>query len=601
MAAGARDDAVLLGEWARLLFGTLHEAGVTDIFISPGSRSTPFTWLALKTRGLHCHPIIDERCAAFAALGFIRATGRPVAILCTSGSAPAHYFPAIVEAALAFLPLLVITADRPFELQHSGAPQSIDQVKLYGDHVRRYFELGLPDAAQSALIGLRRAVTHAVAISQGPLPGPVHLNARARKPLEPLPATDADQMALSTRVRTLLAAPLTRHVLAHAAPVPGVMREIAHALAAARAGAIVLGPLPPEHRSIARPLAELATALGFPILAEAASQVRFDLSEHTLACPEFPWLLSSELFRSSRAPDILLCLGATPTCSGFEPWAIESGASRYLLSEHEGPDPLGTARIISHGDLASSLDLLQREVESIDHRPHIQQRAFAAAFVDGGRLCQRLIRTELASEPDLAEGTAVACIAEALPAGAQWMLGNSLPIRDVDAYVFGGANVVILSQRGANGIDGLVSGAVGSALGTQLPTLLLIGDVSLLHDMGGLALARLVHTPLVLAVLDNDGGRLFDQLPVRDLYAAEADLAQFWRTPPACDLEQAARLFGLSYSSAATQRELSIATQAALHRNSATLLHVRVGPDSARNVRRRVLAGLAASFAEAVA
>ncbi len=299
--------------------------------------------------------------------------------------------------------------------------------------------------------------------------------------------------------------------------------------------------------------------------------------------------------------DILLCLGATPTCSGFEPWALDSGASRYLLCEHEGPDPLGTGRLVAYGSLAASLHLLQREVESLNRPPHTEQRAFAAAFVEGARVCRRLVREELAGEPGFAEGTAVACIARSLPNGAQWVLGNSLPIRDVDAYVFGGADVVILSQRGANGIDGLVSGAVGSALGTQLPTLLLLGDVSLLHDIGGLALARSVHTPLVLAVLDNDGGRLFDQLPVHDLYAAEADLAHFWRTPPACELAQAARLFGLRYSSAATQDELSIVTREALHTNSATLLHVRVGPESARNVRRRVLAALAASFAESSA
>jgi 2-succinyl-5-enolpyruvyl-6-hydroxy-3-cyclohexene-1-carboxylate synthase len=517
--------------------------------------------------------------------------------LSTSGSAPAHYFPALIEAALAFLPLLVITADRPFELQHSGAAQSIDQVKLYGDHVRRYFELGLPDAAQSGLIGLRRAVTHAVAISRGPLPGPVHLNARARKPLEPAPAVGAGPTALRRRVDALLAAPLTRHVPALAAPGPGVIREIAHALAAARAGAIVLGPLSPQHLAIAEPLSQLATALGFPILAEAASQMRFALSEHVLTCPEFPWLLSLEPLRRRHAPDVLLCLGAVPTCSGFEPWALDSGACRYLLCEHEGPDPLGTACLIAHGDLAQSLHLLHREIEALNRPPHPGQRAFAAALIEDGRACRRLVHQELAGEPDLAEGAAVACIAQALPSGAQWVLGNSLPIRDVDAYVFGGAKVVILSQRGANGIDGLVSGAVGSALGARLPTLLLLGDVSLLHDVGGLALARWVRTPLVLAVLDNDGGRLFDQLPVHDLYAAGADLAHFWRTPPACDLGHAARLFGLRYSSPTTQVELSIAAREALHTNSATLLQVRVGPDSARTVRRRVLAGLAASFA----
>jgi 2-succinyl-5-enolpyruvyl-6-hydroxy-3-cyclohexene-1-carboxylate synthase len=598
-AAGATDDAHLLGEWARLLFGTLVAAGVVDVFISPGSRSTPFTWQALKTQGLHCHAVIDERCAAFAALGFVRATGRPVALLCTSGSAPAHYFPALVEAALAFLPLLVISADRPVELQHSGAAQAIDQVKLYGDHVRRYFELGLPDAVQSALIGLRRAVNQAVAISRGPVPGPVHLNARARKPLEPQPAANDEQSALSARVTDLLAAPPTRYTSARAAPLTEVMREIAHALVAARAGAIVLGPLPPERRTLVGPLSTLATALGFPILAEASSQLRFALASHPLACPEFAWLLCSTPFRRKFAPDVLLCLGATPTCLGFEPWTQGSGASSYLLCEHASPDPRGTARIIVCGDLAAAIDVLQRDIVSINQQPHALQRAFAAAFLASGQVCRKLVRTELASESELAEGTAVACIAKALPNGAQWVLGNSLPIRDVDAYVVNCADVVVLSQRGANGIDGLVSGAVGTALGTQLPTLLLLGDVSLLHDIGGLALARLVHTPLVLAVLDNDGGRIFDQLPAHDLYAAEPGLAHFWRTSPAYDFRQAAGLFGLRYSSPTTEAELSSATQEALQTNAATLLHVRVGPDSARTVRERVHAGLAASFAEA--
>jgi 2-succinyl-5-enolpyruvyl-6-hydroxy-3-cyclohexene-1-carboxylate synthase len=593
-ADGGQSDAHLLGEWARLLFGTLHAAGVSDVFISPGSRSTPFAWQALHTAGLGCHAIIDERSAAFAALGFARATGRPAALLCTSGSAPAHYFPALIEAALAFLPLVVITADRPFEAQHSGAAQAIDQVKLYGDHVRRYFELGLPDSAHSALLGLRRAVSQAVAISQGPLPGPVHLNARARKPLEPHCAAGEAQSALGARVSALLAAPLTRHAVAVATPSPMATREVAQALVAARSGAIVLGPLPPRCRAIAGLLAELATALGFPILAEASSQMRFALSEHPLACHEFSWLLGSEPFRRRHVPDLLMYLGATPTCSDLERWAVEAGASRYVFAEYESPDPEGSARMIVNGELSSSLGGLRREIALMLHQPRAEQRAFTSALLESGRVCAALVREELAAESALAEGSAVACIARTLPSGSQWMLGNSLPIREVDAYVTGAADVAILSQRGANGIDGLVAAAAGSAMGTRLPTLLLLGDVSLLHDLGGLAVARLLRTPLVIAVLDNDGGRIFDQLPVHGLYGAEPGLAQFWRTSPGCDLRHAAHLFALHYSSPTSEAELSTLTHDALRRNSATLLHVRVGPDSARTVRERVLARIGA-------
>jgi 2-succinyl-5-enolpyruvyl-6-hydroxy-3-cyclohexene-1-carboxylate synthase len=579
------------------LFGSLHAAGVADMFISPGSRSTPFTWQALNTAGLQCYPIIDERCAAFAALGFARATGRPVAILCTSGSATAHYFPAIIEASLAFLPLLVITADRPLELQHAGAAQCIDQVKLYGDHVRRYLDLGLPDAAPSALVGLRRTVIQAVALARGPSPGPVHLNARARKPLEPTAAAGAGQQALGLRVSDLLAAPWTRHVAPQAVPVPNIIREIAHALVGAQAGAIVLGPLPPAQQALARPLARLATTLGFPILAEAASQMRFSLGEHALACPEFPWLLGAEPVRRRHLPDTLLCLGATPTCAGFEAWALASAASRYVLAEHAGPDPLGTARLIAHGDLAGSLDLLQQEIEALERPPPAQQRDYAATLLASASICRAIVSREIAREPGLAEGAAVACIVQSLPQAAQCMLGNSLPIRDVDAYVRHAAPCVILSQRGANGIDGLVSGAAGSALGSQLPTLLLLGDVSLLHDIGGLALARLVRSPLVIAVIDNDGGRIFDQLPVRALYAGQRTLAEFWRTPPRCDLQHAARLFGLRYASPDTVEDLSAATREALCTHATTLLHVRVGADSAYAVHERVRVALFAAFA----
>jgi 2-succinyl-5-enolpyruvyl-6-hydroxy-3-cyclohexene-1-carboxylate synthase len=418
--------------------------------------------------------------------------------------------------------------------------------------------------------------------------------------LEPRGAAGDEQSALTLRVGALLAAPLTRHVLPVSAPAAELTREIAQALVAARAGAIVVGPLPPQRRAMADALAQLAGAVGFPILAEASSQMRFALKS-SLACPEFGWLLCSEPLRRRHAPDLLLYLGATPTCAELERWALESAAPRYVLAEHGSPDSQGNARVVGQGDLALSLEALRREISALEHRPHAAQRAFADGLLDAGRACAALVREELAAEPALAEGAAVACIAGALPDGAQWMLGNSLPLRDVDAYVSDCADVVILSQRGANGIDGLVSGAAGSALGAALPTLLLLGDVSLLHDLSGLDAARSLRTPLVLAVIDNDGGRIFDQLPVHELYEAEPDFAPFWRTSPGVDLRHSAALFGLHYSAPTTETELALAAREALHRNSATLLHVRVGRDSARRVRERVQVRLAASHPEASA
>jgi hypothetical protein len=373
---GGQDDAHLLGEWARLLFGTVCAAGVSDLFISPGSRSTPFAWAALHTRGLACHAVIDERSAAFMALGYARATGRPAALLCTSGSAPAHYFPALIEAELAFLPLLVITADRPFEAQHSGAAQSIDQVKLYGDHVRRYFELGLPDAAQSGLVGMRRAVTQAVAIARGPLPGPVHLNARARKPLEPRGAAGDEQSALTLRVGALLAAPLTRHVAA---------RERARRGADARdrtgAGC--------RTRRRNRGRSPAAAAPGNGRCAGAAGwraripNPRRGVEPDAFCAQVFP-----------RLPRIRLAavLGAVAAQACSRPVAVPGrdtdlcrvgtlgariGGAALCARRTCKPRQPGNARVMGQGDLALSVARCGGRSALLEHRPHPAQRAFA--------------------------------------------------------------------------------------------------------------------------------------------------------------------------------------------------------------------------------
>ncbi len=582
--------AHLVGEWARLLCGTLAGAGVRDVWVSPGSRSTPFVWAAQHTPGLTLRSVVDERSAAFMALGHARVSGRPSALLCTSGTAAANYFPAVVEASLSHLPLIVVTADRPLEVQQAGAAQTIDQVKLYGEHARCFFDLGLPDAAPSALAGLRRAVTQAVATSLGPLPGPVHLNARARKPLEPVAAESEVERALSAQVSDLLARPLARH-----APEPALASEAvaaaARALGAGGAGAIVVGPLPASGTNLAEPVAALARRLGFPIFAEAASQLRFALQDHELSLPLFDWLLSVPGAAARHRPDLLLCLGATPTSSAFERWA--AGARRIVLAPHGLPDPLGSAELVASGDLQRGLTELCRQLG-----PEPSRSAAAAAWVEGLKSAHGLARKRVAAALErpsavLSEGLAVKSVVESLPDGSVLALGNSLPIRDVDAYVTHTASLRVTSQRGANGIDGLLSGAIGSAIGSRSPTLLLLGDVSLLHDLGALASAQLCQAPLVIGVVDNAGGRIFDQLPVEKLYGAEPDAAALWRTPPRAELSHAAALFGLRYAAPDTEEAVRRATAEAMEQPGPTLLHLRVGAESAAELRRTVLAELA--------
>jgi 2-succinyl-5-enolpyruvyl-6-hydroxy-3-cyclohexene-1-carboxylate synthase len=584
-------EAHLLGEWARLLFATLRQAGVSDLWVSPGSRSTPFTWAAQHTPGLNVRPVIDERSAAFLALGHTRITGRPCAILCTSGTAAANYFPAIVEASAAYLPLIVLTADRPLDVQQAAAAQTIDQVKLYGDQVRSFFDLGLPDAAPSSLIGLRRSVVQAVTQSLGPLPGPVHLNLRARKPLEPAPAQSEAERALSRRITELLARPLARH-----APATWMANEAvlaaARTLSEAASVVIAVGPLPPSGPNLARPLGELSRLLQAPIFAEAGSQVRFALAEHEHSFPLFDWLLSTPGEAEKLRPDVLLCVGHTPTSSAFERWATHL-PRRLVLAEHGYPDAIGSAELVASGELEQGLQAL---LAALRVQPRVApDPAFLPKLAAAHERCGALVGDAVGTRSAvLSEGAAVKAVVQSLPDGALLVLGNSLPIRDVDAYVTSAAELRVVTQRGVNGIDGLVAGAIGSAVAARVPTLLLLGDVSLLHDIGSLAGLSHASAPLVVAVLDNAGGRIFDQLPVANLYREDGAAARLWLTPPSHELSHAAALFGLSYSAPTTTSAIREALADALGRTTPTLLHLRVEPDSAQRMRRDVLGRLAA-------
>jgi 2-succinyl-5-enolpyruvyl-6-hydroxy-3-cyclohexene-1-carboxylate synthase len=596
-SAEAGNEAHLVGAWARLIFGTLERAGVRDVWVSPGSRSTPFVWAALETPGLCVRPVLDERVASFMALGQARATGRPSALLCTSGSAPAHYFPALLEAAAAHLPMLILSADRPFEAQHAGAVQTVDQLKLYGAHARAYFELGMPDAAAPALAGARRTLAQAVATTLTPVPGPVHVNLRARKPLEPASAREPPELELDRRVAELLQRPIREQLAPRTRAEPALIERFAARLLAARAPVIVAGPQSIAAVSAAPALGELSSWLGSPIFAEASSQLRYATSNHALSRPYFDWTLGSRNLRARTAPDLILQLGAMPTASSFELWALEHRPARLVLCEHGTPDALGDAELLLQAELSTTLESLTESVARALREPR-PPSVLAEQLGLAERRLEPLLDAELSRQGELGmpEGALVRQALAALPDGADLMLGNSLPIRDADQYVARAARVRVLSQRGVSGIDGLVAGAIGSAVASGAPTLLLLGDVSLLHDLGALHETRKLSCPLVIAVIDNAGGRIFDHLPVKILYNSDEERAAFWRTPPRRELSELASFFELRYEAPQRLSDVGPAIELALSRDAVTLLHLRAIPESAETVRRRVLAALEAAL-----
>ncbi|HVF20834.1 MAG TPA: 2-succinyl-5-enolpyruvyl-6-hydroxy-3-cyclohexene-1-carboxylic-acid synthase [Mycobacteriales bacterium] len=580
--------ANLLTEWSRLLLASLADAGVTDVVLSPGSRSTPFVVAAEREPRLRCHDSVDERAAAFFALGLARVTGRPAVLLCTSGTAAAHYYPAVIEASLADVPVVVLTADRPLELQDCGAAQTIDQVKLYGDFVRRFYELGTPDAAPAALAGLRRLAAQAVHFATAPVGGPVHLNVRARKPLEPVEATTDEERQLAAEVDALLHRPL---VVAHASvahPDPAAVEAVAARCRATERGLIVAGPSPLSNERLSGAVAELSRRTGFPVLAEATSQLRLPAHDDVARCDGFDAALRSARFRRFARPDLVIHVGGTPVSTGWERYAAErEGVTRAVLTPHAWHDPDGTATDLLLGDVGLSLDALVAACDA--ERPDSEWQQL---WAEADRRVWAVVDDEMQAE-ELNEGRAVRTVVARLPAGSLLMVGNSLPIREVDTFCPSGtADVGVLSQRGANGIDGLVAGAAGSAAAGDRPVTLLVGDISLLHDLGGLAMGRNLDVPLVIVVLQNYGGRIFEQLPLATAPGVPAAVMDHVVTPHQVALEHAAQLFGHRYAAATTPYVLAQVLDQAYAQPGCTLVEAVVPPHGAAAQHGRIFAAV---------
>jgi 2-succinyl-5-enolpyruvyl-6-hydroxy-3-cyclohexene-1-carboxylate synthase len=577
----------LLTEWSRLLVRSLSDAGIEHAVISPGSRSTPFVAAALACAGLRCESVVDERSAAFVAVGRAKVTGRPSLLICTSGSAAANYFPAIVEASRSRTPLVVLTADRPFELQTCEAPQTIDQIKLYGGAVRHFVDLGLPSAEPSALTALRRMAAQAAAVSLDAPAGPVHLNARARKPLEPTTATSEPERALAQTVDSLLARPIVRAPRAERRPDPAALGGLVEACRRATTGLIVAGPTDP-HRSVdPSTVAALVEATGFSFFAEATSQLRFSSSVPEEASVDSLDVLLRDVELGRRLSlDVVITIGSPATSGSLDAFLRREGShrSRTVVAEDAWPDPIGTADTILFGDLGRSVESLTNALLG-DGSASRRVSWLAAA----NRAAWRAVDRVLEESEGLSEAAAVRTTVEALPRGSLLAVGNSLPVREVDVYCPSGARgVAVWSQRGASGIDGVLSGSTGAAAAWSGPSALLIGDISFLHDVGGLLAARRLARPLAIVVLNNRGGRIFDQLAVARPGAVPDGALEHWTTPHDLHFEHAAALYGLAYARPTTPTALGGALATALSAVRPTVIEVPLDPDGARRDSERL-------------
>jgi 2-succinyl-5-enolpyruvyl-6-hydroxy-3-cyclohexene-1-carboxylate synthase len=571
--------AELQTQWARLVIDSFVRAGVADAIISPGSRSTPFVIAALEHEGLRCTSALDERSAAHYALGQARSTLFPSLLLCTSGSAPANYFPAVIEACEAGVPLIVLSADRPPELHGCGANQTTDQIELYGNKVRFFANLGEPRDDVLSLRAARRVIAQAVSEAVGAKPGPVHVNAEARKPLGPVSANEE----LQTRVDAILAEPLTQ--LRHARPlnlelveyVPApLIDSVVEALDSAACPVILCGPASVRSAMFVNALEELAERSGAVVLAEASSQFRCWAESSALGAFDTIW--RTENGRSMCLPDFVLQLGATPTSNGWEQLCATHPIRRIVVHPWQWADPSSNAEAIVQADIGSLLTAL---CEASYNPAHCDRE-----FVTGFEWAESAVWDEVAAILDkagdvLTQAGAAHALIDALPSPSALVLGNSLAVRDVDTWAPpSNKALAVYSQRGVSGIDGVVSGAAGVASLAERATTLLIGDVSFLHDINGLQMASRLTGPMVIVVVNNGGGRIFEQLPIaRD---GKETWLPYFTTPHDADLASASAVYGCEFQSVKTVTGFQQALEAAYAREGCTVIEAVVPPQSAR-------------------
>jgi 2-succinyl-5-enolpyruvyl-6-hydroxy-3-cyclohexene-1-carboxylate synthase len=550
----------------------LARCGMEHACTSPGSRNTPILLSLARDPRIRTWSHIDERAAGFFAIGVAKTSGRPVVATCTSGTAAANYAPAVVEAFHARVPLILLTADRPPELRDVGAGQAIDQLKLYGDAVKWFFEVGVDRADEGSLRWIRQLGCRAYWTALGGRPGPVHLNFPLREPLvldAPLPADPVPGRS-NRRPWVVVSPPAT--------PPAAATRELP-------ARGVVVAGRDERAAGLGAAVVAFAERAGYPLLADPLSGSR----RGSAAIATYDLLLRDPAFADRMRPELVVRVGDLPTSKPLRAW-LESGRDIEQVAlggEAAWQDPAAVVSGIESADAAATLEAWSP--------PAPPDPLWLAGWRDADTTVAGAIDRELAAE-ELSEPRVARLLGESLGPDATLVVASSMPIRDVESYLGASDELPrVLSNRGANGIDGTASTAFGVAAAATGPVVLLIGDVALVHDLGGLLAGRRLGLELTIVLLNNDGGGIFHFLPV----SGEADaFEEHVATPHGLDFARVAALYGFGYTRAGSASELRAALPGSRGAGGTQLVEVRTDRTGNLALHRRVadaaLAALAA-------
>lgn len=531
MAGPALDFRNTNSLWGSVLVETLFRLGVRQAVVAPGSRSAPLAFAFARHPGIEAIPVLDERSAAFFALGLAKRSGAPVALVCTSGTAAANFLPAVVEAWHSGVPLVVLTADRPPELRGCSSPQTIDQQHLYGTHVNLFRELAVPKATLPALRELRRTVVNAVTRALRPARGPVHLNLPFRDPLPPI--VDGSTKPVRGRLQGEaffggVGFPLS----------PVSARGDLSGFPVGRRIVVVVGPDEPAMSPVdIGVLAATAQEHGWPVLADALSGLRGQAPHFAGLVAHYDTLLRNPRLARRLAPDAVLCIGGWPTSKVLRAWLQEHAPAVWLVSRSaHNRDALQLSATPVRAHLWQVAGSLRAPVADMPYRE---------AWLKAEKQTARRIEAALQRGTKLFEPRAAWLLARHLPRGTPVFFASSMPVRDAE-YVWpaNDRGLIPCFNRGANGIDGTLSSALGVAHGGR-PAVLLTGDLAFLHDSNGLLLRPKFRGSLTIVLINNHGGGIFGHLPVAGFPEA---FETFFATPQEADFGKLCAAHGVAHT-----------------------------------------------------
>ena len=538
--------------YAVVFVDELQRAGIRNVVICPGSRSTPLAMAFASQTAIRTWMHVDERSAAFFGLGMAKKLHKPVALLCTSGTAAANFLPALVEATLSRIPLIVLTADRPHELRDNGAPQSIDQNRLYGTHAKWFVEVALPEATDTALRYVRTIADRAVAASQAIPSGPVHLNFPFREPLTPEPIHGQSLPLVEQRDLNVWqgrpgnAQYIEVHDTTLGTPNDLTIGKIRHMISEAQRGLIIAGPN--DNSMLIEPLVRMAQYLGYPILADPLSQMRCSVSQQSMILTSYDAFLRIDSFIESAQPELIIRFGAIPTSKTLLLYLKRHASTPLVVIDGNDSweEPTQLASQLIHANPTVLCNDLLHAIEqhhTDEEMPSVASRAWLRLWQDTDKITQQALLNTIYDFREIFEGRVFCELANLLQDCTTLYVGNSMPVRDLDTFFWSGEQCIrIMGNRGANGIDGVISSALGaSAVAGNEQTVLVLGDLSFFHDLNGLLAARLYELNLTVILINNDGGGIFSFLPQA---AHPEHFEQLFGTPTGLNFQPVVKMFG---------------------------------------------------------